>query len=132
MADILVAADPEPRAVVERVLKGHGLFFVETLEQAEHFLRERRFDLIICTMVFDESRMFELLQLAKSSPEWRSIPFVCARVRSHVLQSPTVVKAAALTCRTLGGDAFLDIGSFHVNPEREMRSAIEGVLGITS
>src|SRR5688500_14398082 len=85
MARILVAASPEPRAVVERILAGHELACAETMAQAEQLLRERTFDLILCTIVFDESRMFDLLRLAKSRPEWQPIPFVAARVRSHVL-----------------------------------------------
>src|SRR5438094_133241 len=81
MAKILVAASPEPRAILERVLAGHELFRAETMAQAEQFLVERTFDLIICTIVFDESKMFDFLRHAKSRPESQRIPFVCARVR---------------------------------------------------
>jgi hypothetical protein len=35
------------------------------------------------------------------------------------------VQAAALTCRELGAQAFLDIADYSVDPEREMRDAIE-------
>ena len=132
MVKILVAASREPRAVMERVLEGHELSCAETMAQAEQFLRERTFDLIICTIVFDESKMFDLLRHAKSSPEWQRIPFVCARVRGHVLRSPTALEAAAFTCRELGAAAFLDIAAYQVEPEREMRHAIEGFLDTTS
>jgi hypothetical protein len=98
------------------------------MAQAEQFLRERTFDLIICTIVFDESKMFDLLRLAKSRPEWKRIPFVGARVRAHVLRSRTALEAAALTCRELGAAAFLDIADYQVEPEREMRNAIDGLL----
>ena len=129
MAKILVAASPEPRAVIERILAGHELSCAETMAQAEQFLRERTFDLIICTIVFDESKMFDLLQLAKSVPEWHRIPFVAARVRPHILRSPTAVRDTAFTCGTLGAEAFLDIADYQVDPEREMREAIERLLG---
>ena len=132
MAKILVAASQEPCAVVERVLAGHELSCAETMAQAEQFLRERTFDLIICTIVFDESKMFDLLRHAKSSPEWQRIPFVCARVRGHVLRSPTALEAAAFTCRELGAAAFLDIAAYRVEPEREMRDAMERLLDKTS
>ncbi|SRR6266404_66156 len=131
MAKILVAASQEPRAVIEQLLAGHELSCTETMAQAEQFLRERTFDLIICTIVFDESKMFDLLRHAKSSPEWQRIPFVCARVRAHVLRSPAL-EAAAFTCRELGAAAFLDIAAYRVEPEREMRHAIEGFLDTTS
>ena len=125
MARILVAASREPRAIVERIVAGHELSFAETMAQAEQLLRERTFDLIICTIVFDESKMFDLLQLAKSTPEWQRIPFVAACVRSHILRSPTALRDAAFTCGTLGAEAFLDIADYQVDPEREMREAIE-------
>jgi DNA-binding NtrC family response regulator len=128
MARILVAASTEPRATIERILAGHELSCAETMAQAKQFLRERVFDLIICTIVFDESKMFDLLQLAKATPEWQRIPFVAARVRSHILRSPTAVRDAAFTCGTLGAEAFLDIADYQVDPEREMREAIERQL----
>ena len=128
MARILIAASPEPRAILERILAGHELSFAETMGQAEQFLRERPFDLIICTIVFDESKMFDFLQLAKSGPEWQRIPFIAARVRPSIVLSSSALRTAAFTCGTLGAEAFLDIADYHVDPEREMRNAIEGFL----
>src|SRR5207302_11513103 len=87
VASILVAASPEPRAILERILAGHELACAETMAQGEQLLRERAFDLIICTIVFDESKMFDFLRLAKSTLEWQRIPFICARVRAHILRS---------------------------------------------
>ena len=132
MATILVAASPEPRAIVQRVLAGHELFCAETMAQAEQLLGDRPFDLIICTIVFDESRMFDFLRLTKSRLEWQEIPFVCARVRPQILRSQKALKAAAFTCGALGAGAFLDIADYAVDPEREMRDAIERLLDTTS
>jgi hypothetical protein len=128
MGKILIAASPEPRTIVERILACHELICAETMARAEQFMRERTFDLIVCTIAFDESRMFDLLRLAKSRLEWQAIPFVCARVRGYILRSPASLAAAALTCRELGGDAFLDISDYEVDPEREMRRAMERLL----
>src|SRR4051812_3619256 len=130
MANILVAASPEPRAIVERILTGHELSCAETMKEAEQFLHERTFDLIISTIVFDESKMFDFLKLVKSSPEWRRIPFVCARVRPHILYSLTTRRAAEFTCRELGAEAFLDIGDYdsQADPERGMQDRIEQLL----
>ena len=132
MARIMVAASPEPRAVIEQILSGHELTCADTLEQAEMLLRERIFDLIICTVAFDDSRMFDLLQLAKSKPEWQRTPFVAARVRPHIIRSPAALRGLALTCGTLGAEAFLDIVDYQVDPKREMREAIERLLDTTS
>jgi CheY-like chemotaxis protein len=131
MAKILVAASPEPGAIVKRLLAGHDLVSAETMPQAEERLREQSFDLIICTIVFDDSKMFEFLRVAKSRPEWQDVPFVCVRVRAHILRSASVLKAAAFTCQELGAAAFLDIADYTIDPEREMRDAIEGFLDST-
>ena len=128
MAKILVAASSEPRAVLERILAGHDLSFPDTLEKAEQLLRERDFDLIVCTVFFDESRMFDLLRLAKSTPEWRRVPFVCARLRRHVLAAPVAREGVAFTCAALGAAAFLDVADYPADPEREMRAAFERLL----
>jgi hypothetical protein len=128
MARILVAASPEPRAILERVLAGHDLHYVGTMAQAEQVLGERTFDQIICTIVFDESRMFDFLRLAKSRAEWQRIPFVCARLRQHVLDSPIALEGVAFTSRALGAAAFLNIADYTVDPDRELREAIERLL----
>lgn len=130
MARILVAASPEPRAIVERILAGHELTCAETMGQAEQFLQGRTFDLIVCTIAFDESRMFDLLQFVKSRAEGR-IPFVAALVRPEILPSTTARWIVAFTCGALGGEAFLDIAEYGENPERKMREAIERLLGTT-
>ncbi len=128
MARILIAASPEPRAIMQRVLARHELSCAETMVQAEKFLRERPFDLIICTIVFDESKLFDLLRLAKSHPTWQRIPFCGLRARPDILRSPTALEAAAVTCRALGAEAFLDVADYHVDSERELQAAIEELL----
>ena len=128
MARILVAASPEPRAILERILAGHDLVCAETVEQAERLLSDQTFDLIICTVVFDESRMFDLLRLARSSPAGQRISFVGARIRRQVLESRLALEGIAFTCQTLGAEAFLDYPSYQVDPDREMREAIDQIL----
>jgi CheY-like chemotaxis protein len=95
------------------------------MEHAERLLRADQFDLIVCTVLFDDSRMFDLLRMAKSRHEWQQIPFVCVRVRSHVLSDRIAREAAAFTCHALGAVAFLDIDDYKADPERELRQAIE-------
>jgi CheY-like chemotaxis protein len=125
MAKILLAASSEPRATIERILAGHDLSCPETLEKAEQMLRNQSFDLIVCTVFFDESRMFDLLRLAKSTPEWQSIPFVAARVRQQVLEASISREAIAFTCKALGAAAFVDVANYPMDTDREMRAAIE-------
>ena len=82
-----------------------------------------------CTILFDESRMFDLLRLAKSRPGWQRIPFVCTRMRPNILDSPVALEAVAFTCKSLGAVAFLDIADYQQDADREMREAIERFLG---
>jgi hypothetical protein len=130
VAKILVAASSEPREALEHILAGHDLSCPETLEKAEQVLRNRSFDMIICTVVFDESRMFDLLRLAKSAPEWQCIPFVCARLRPHVLEASITREAIAFTCKSLGAVEFLDVANYPypADTDREMRAAVERLL----
>jgi hypothetical protein len=87
MSRILVAASPVPRSIVKRILAGHELVYAGTMDEAEQFLDRPTFDLIVCTIAFDDSRMFDFLRLAKSKAKWARIPFVCARVRRATLDS---------------------------------------------
>jgi hypothetical protein len=125
MARILIAASPEPRAILERILAGHELAVAENVAAAERLLRGQTFDQIICTILFDESRMFDLLRLVAAHPEWRTIRFVCTRLLRQVIDSPVALEAIGYTCRALGAVAFLNIADL---PEREMRDAIECFL----
>jgi hypothetical protein len=128
MARILVAASSEPREILDRILAGHELSCPQTLNEAEKMLRERHFDLIVCTVFFDESRMFDLLRMAKSQPGSKAITFVCVRLRQHVLDSRIAREGVAFTCKALGAAAFLDVADYQVDPDRHIRAAIDRLL----
>jgi hypothetical protein len=128
MARILVAASPQPTVILKRILAGHELVCADSMEEATRFLDRPTFALIVCTIAFDDSRMFDFLRLAKSKARWEKIPFVCARVRRTTLNSEIGLEAVEFTCRELGAVAFLDIGAFKSAPDREMRDALEKFL----
>jgi hypothetical protein len=109
------------------MLTDHELSCADNLQQAERLLCERPFDLIVCTVFFDESRMFDLLRFAKSEVEWAQIPFVCVRLRRHVLDAAIAREGLAFTCQALGA-AYLDVADYGTDPEPEMRAAIERLL----
>jgi hypothetical protein len=128
MAKLIVAASSEPRAILERILAGHELSCPQTLDEVEKMLREHHFDLIVCTVFFDESRMFDLLRMVKSRPEWKGIPFVCARLRRHVLDARIAREGVAFTCKALGAAAFLDVADFNTDLDSGVRTAIDRLL----
>src|SRR5207253_2466106 len=109
---------------MERALAGHDLSFAATMVKAERILRKEKFDLIVCTVLFDESRMLDLLRFAKSRTQSESTPFVCVRVRTSVIAAPIAVEAVGIASRALGAAAFVDVPAYRVNPEREMRNEI--------
>jgi len=128
MARILIAAPPESCVIVERLLAGHTLTHVSTLSEAQERLRRDDFDLIFCTVMFDESKMLDLLRLAKSNPKWKGIPFVCARMKSQILSSPKLLKAVALSAESLAAAAFLNVSQYKSDAKRRIRIAVEKVL----
>jgi hypothetical protein len=128
MSKILIAASSEPGDILERILEGHDLVRADTMAQAERLLGEERFDGIVCTVVFDDSRMFDLLRVVKSSAAWRDIPFVCARMRLSVLASRIDLRDVAMTCGSLGAAAFLDIADYGADPEPKVRVTIDRLV----
>jgi CheY-like chemotaxis protein len=128
VAKILVAAVPEVREFFERALAGHELAHATTRVEAQRLLSKEPFELIVCTVAFDDADMLELLRLTKSHPDWRTIPFVCARVRPHVLPSPGEIEAAHRASRAMGAAAFLNVPAYRMSPGSEMRTAIDELL----
>lgn len=123
MSKILVATSAEPRAILEDVLKGHELLFAERMAEAERLLESNDLDEIVCTVLFDDSRMFDLLRLAKSKRKWKEIPFVCARMRLNVVDSAIALEGIELAAKALGAAAFLNIADYS-SPEG-MRKDLE-------
>lgn len=131
MAKILIAASPEPQAIIRRLLKRHELSCAETMTQGEVLLQDGTFDLILCTIVFDDSRMFEFLRLVKANRKWKRIPFVCLRVRPKTLDYRLAIEGVQIASKVLGATAFLDIDSYRVegkDPETALGEAIESFL----
>lgn len=129
MAKILIAASPEPRAILQRMLHEHELICADTMAHAEKLLEEHgSFDQIVCTIVFDESRMLDLLQLVQSKPKWKHIPFVCARTRPTSVHSAVALESIGIACKAMGAASFLNITDYKREPEHEMRKAIEQLL----
>jgi DNA-binding NtrC family response regulator len=114
---------------MERVLAGHELVHAKTVEQALRSLRKGGFDLVVCTVLFDDSRMFDLLRLVREEDKWADLLFVCARARHNVLDTPVALEAVGIACRALAADAFLNISDYgRQNPEDGMKKEIEKLL----
>jgi DNA-binding NtrC family response regulator len=126
---ILVADVPELDARLAEVLGGRELHFVRTVDQAMRALAQQDFELLVISVHFDDSRMFDLLREARTDARNRDIPIVCVREPRHGF---TAISSHTLevTCRALDANLFLDLASLNDDAQRAaaLRAAIEGLL----
>lgn len=95
-------------ASLHHVLKGHAqICEVHTLDEAISQLQPG-LDLIICGIHFDDSRMFDLLRLAKATPTTREVPFLCYRDLDTRLPQ-TLVEGMEIATRAGGAVGFVDL-----------------------
>jgi CheY-like chemotaxis protein len=73
--------------------------------------------LIICTVAFDESRLFDFLQQLKDGENTRDIPFIGCRVLSSVLTADSIERLVAVV-KFFGAADFLDMARM----ERQLAS----------
>lgn len=126
---ILVADVPELDPLLAGVLAGKRLVFVRTVHEAIRALAQEQFALLVISVHFDDSRMFDLLRQVRTDGRNNAIPIVCVRepgrgftaISSHTLE---------VTCRALDADAFLDLATIADAPGRDaaLRGAIESLL----
>lgn len=97
---ILVAVRPDLIDIAQNILAPEfSLCFCHTLDDAEHLLLTQKFDLIVSTLRFDGSQMFELLKDLKSHAVTRNIPFFAVVLECSLLPDEAVdhlLKAAEL------------------------------------
>lgn len=104
---MLIAADSNAAKKFEELLaRHHELVFASTVGQSIDNLRQQAYDAILCDLLFDESKMIDLLQLVKSEPELSSIRFICCRTASTQILS---MESIAKLCLGLGAAAFVDL-----------------------
>jgi len=85
---------------------------IAIIKPASHIAEAQRIldggvDLVLCSVQFDESRMFDFLVAAKADPKSRGTPFICFRHLSSVLH-PTILRSLDIACRA-NGSAFIDL-----------------------
>jgi hypothetical protein len=109
---VLIASQPAAWVVIKPMLeKIADLVPVHSRAEALRVLKKdaANFDLIICTVAFDDSRMIEFLQAVKRERAMSRIPFLCTRVLPSVL-TDTLVRGLRDPCLACGAVDMLDIG----------------------
>jgi hypothetical protein len=105
---ILVADTPSVKAVICDALRNHfDLVFSHSLAEAQLQL-QNGCDVVLCSLEFDGSRIFELLLDVKESDATNHIPFVCLNTKNSDDLHP-VTRLAAQAVISMGADMFIDL-----------------------
>jgi DNA-binding NarL/FixJ family response regulator len=108
MARILVADGRGPGGRVPRVLATeHEITLTSKFDSAVELAEKSSFDLVMCNVQFDDSRMLELLQSIKKGKHKPHLPFLCYRDFKTAL-SLQLERGAELAARELGASGFID------------------------
>src|SRR5260370_19122742 len=105
---VLAAVSLSALVGVHRAMDEHvRLIPIHTVVEAVGLLQTNAdIAMIICTVYFDESRMFDLLRFARE--KFPAIPFVCCRLTEASL-SQRSTQHVTVAAETLGADLFIDM-----------------------
>jgi CheY-like chemotaxis protein len=120
---ILVADHSDAR--LSALLSGHDLSYVGTMDEARSVLTGRNFDLIVISVHFDESRMFDLLRHVRWQERHRATPVVCVLTTDFSRHAVTA-EGLAIAVKALGGTAYVDLKS---SGDTQARRVIDELLG---
>jgi CheY-like chemotaxis protein len=105
----MIAGNSQTIEVLERLLSTHyELITVKSMREAIAKIHSDQPDMIICGMLFEESRMFDLLRAVKADPAIAKTKFICSRVVVSDLPNDVIDAMTAASC-ALGASRFLDI-----------------------
>lgn len=127
---ILLACTEDAEAVLRRSLAALDarLVVAHDLDSAMREM-ERGADLVVCTLLFDESRMLELE--ARAAVDWPNLPFICCSVLSDL--PAHALEAAFAVAGLLGAVATVDLpqaggGEALARAEEALRCVVAGHL----
>ena len=96
---------------LERILAGHYLTIAHSIDEARQELARREFHLVILGVLFDESRMFELLRLVRTFEKNRLTPVVCVLATASRL-SEVAIEGLDHAVKAMLANAFLNLNKF--------------------
>jgi PleD family two-component response regulator len=115
---ILVAVDACER--LERILAGHILTIPHSVEEAERELQAREYHMVILGVMFDESRMFELLRVVRTYKMNALTPVVCMLTGESNL-SAVAIEGLDHAVKAMLANAFLNLNKFPDNDKGNAR-----------
>ncbi|HEX7220660.1 MAG TPA: hypothetical protein VF280_15730 [Burkholderiales bacterium] len=101
----------EDCARLERILAGHVLTIPHSVEEAERELQAREYHMVILGVLFDESRMFELLRVVRTYKQNALTPVVCMLTGESNL-SAVAIEGLDHAVKAMLANAFLDLNRF--------------------
>jgi len=105
---VLVAASPSSGHSLAQTL--HNRFTSHTVSSLSNAVTHYglHIDLVVCSLCFDESRMFDFLRYlnARSAKDVR--PFLCVNVQEQLLSESTI-RSIDMASRSLGAVGFIDL-----------------------
>jgi CheY-like chemotaxis protein len=129
---LLAISTPSLPGLLSGILGQHILLFAENLEKAQALLEARQdFDLILCGLHFDNGKMYELLEAAKSSNATAHIPFICVQLIGSILPHGAF-KSMRTAFDILGGDLFIQVAKWRIDhgDEEAFRKFSDVILNI--
>ena len=106
---VMLAVSSELAPALEQLLgKRYHLHKPNSVAQARAILDYSCVDLILCSVLFDDSRLLDLLQYCKSSSSLALIPFVGMRVKRGRLPIDSF-RDLMMASSALGASAFVDL-----------------------
>ena len=115
---LLVAVEDCER--LERILAGHRLTIPHSVEEAKTEMQAREFSLIVLGVMFDESRMFELLRLVRTYKANKLTPVVCMLTGPSSL-SDVAIEGLDHAVKAMLANAFLNLHKFPDDREGNAR-----------
>lgn len=106
---ILLAVEACER--LERILAGHVLTIPHSVEEAERELQAREYHMVILGVLFDESRMFELLRVVRTYKQNALTPVVCMLTGESNL-SAVAIEGLDHAVKAMLANAFLNLNRF--------------------
>lgn len=130
MARILIAAAGKEFADMARILgPAHEFVTANDMSKALEMLKVEPLGLLMISVHFDQSRMFDLLRSKQSTSVWTNIPIICFCTRDTQL-TRTAHESIDLATKALGAWMYLDYHKYSVSKDSddELRRIVERCL----
>jgi hypothetical protein len=129
LARILTAVAPDTIERVRRILVRHDLQIVTHLSEVKKVLAQGDVDVVFVGARFDDSRMFDLIELVRGEVEKNKIPIVAAIITPTSL-SRDAIAGLSHAVKIFGASLFLNLNDFpdDVAGNARVRLIVETVI----